>query len=179
MKRIVMVVVLLTCCLAHAGDLDGSNFKVSIQVIAFGYGDASDYSVNTLEKKILSDLRKNLRSLGDVDVLEKNGKWNHFISIMLIEEMNAVAIGISTTRQFDFRWFIDYVMTDCSGQLADSILSNFEDILIYDQFQIGGVAVTGVDGISQWAADYVSEFDVETLEPIRQLRIKLDEDGWK
>lgn len=153
MKNLICVLLVVLVPLTLASDTQ-HRFKVYVKVEE---ADDSRQAVNTIE----SHLKRELRLLGDVDVVGEDDNWEYIIHIFVMsgnwkDGTKTGSYAISTYWALRLPRFVYKDPADYKTWRG-----------IWDR--ILGVAVWPEDNLSEFCINYIGSFDKFGLEPMRSL----------
>jgi hypothetical protein len=156
MKRIIFSVIVFFLAPTFAFAQDYPKFKVDLSLTA----------VESISTKISSYIKRELRSLNDVEIDEENPSWVISIVAQPIKVgQNSVGVAISTViiESFESYGLNDFVIYELRDHF-DSVTSKFY-ILKNQYIQTGGE-----EHLKRMCEGIVADFDNDYLEPTRKFR---------
>lgn len=154
MKKLILLIIVLLMPLALASQTQ-HRFKVLVGV----FGDDDDaHIINTLE----SNLKRELRLLGDVDIVDKDENWRYFLYVYYLrhEFKDGTKTGwVSLAKVFYERIPDFYFKAD--------LLANLKRPPVYVHFPVA--AHWDIDNLDKYCVNTVGSIDKSVLAPIRKL----------
>ena len=129
---------------------------------------SSDASTKTLAQ---SYIKRELRSLGDVEVVEfANSDWQIDITVLKARSMSGVhqgyCMGVIYTRRYEVP---DYIL---DSMLKPSVSAERRKLWFrpVEELVGGTLLVGGMDNLKSMCESAVADFDTKVLDPMRNIR---------
>ncbi|MCY4570166.1 MAG: hypothetical protein OXD49_17910 [Candidatus Poribacteria bacterium] len=134
-------------------------FKVYVSV------DGDNESVTTL---LSSHLKRELRALGDVDVVRYNDNWEYYINIVYFEikTVSGAKTGDLAIAQYIARRVPKFAFTELASRTT---------IAVYPGTGTLGVSHWKTENLQEWCISTVGRFNDQKLEDARSFNKKFDD----
>jgi hypothetical protein len=151
------------CSAADTGPRDPLAFSVRVQLDVSAQKD--------MERRVTDYLTRDLRSLGDVLLVETNPEW--VLSIIAAElesqsgDKTGVVLSITLLAPFDDRFFKEYVIPDCAQK--GPRVKHFIDLSLADLYQLRDHWVEVGPNLESVCSSLTANFNKRHLEEQRKI----------